>query len=365
MRRPARLLVAWMLLVAPSLACGVSGDAELDPPAPEVTPDHVTSTGSPSSWPPLPDPPLPDVSPGMYVFGQVFRYRDGAWTAMLPVDTDPVEQIFAVGDDLYVVSWTAVHRIRGDEVVELLRTPERPRLAAGWGSEALGVFAVGDSGSIFHGRGDEPLRREEVPEEALHAVNVSVTGADGRVLVGTSAGKALVRDDDAPWQLEDTPLDEVDLGCGDGRRAVFASEMGALVQWSRADGWRVESEAVIERDSRTIDEMIEGVAARGNHARISSLACAPDGTVWTVRSGEIMSFGDDHTWRHVELAGLHDRVVLGATEPRWILGGEMLRHHDGARWVDVPLGGASRQAITAIVERDGEVYVGTTYALTR
>lgn len=360
----------WMAAVASLFlgACTCAGDTEVGrgESEPRAVASARPASGPPATVPPLPEPDVPPLASGTHILGQVWRLRDGAWTALLPADTDPVEKVFAVGSDLYAVSWTAVHRIRDDSVVEVLRTDDDPRLVDGWGDPALGVFAVGAHASVFHARGDGPLTREETPGGETY-VNVAITGGGGRVYVGTSNGTVLVSSGDGSWSAEESPLDprsidsDLELGCYDGRRALFATEYGRTISSTGEGQSRVASEAAVERDPRSIDELLDGVQATGNHAPIEDLAVDPTGAVWAVRDGEVLRLERDGTWRRFPAVGRLMTITFESADVAWITGlGVVHRGPPAGPWERIDLGGGS-QTITHLLLAGADLYVATSF----
>lgn len=75
------------------------------------------------------------LSPGMYIYGQLWRWDGTRWTEELPPATEPLVSVFEVeGLGVVAVTWDAVfRRVGGSWQREQHHPTGRPRLSAGWG----------------------------------------------------------------------------------------------------------------------------------------------------------------------------------------------------------------------------------------
>jgi len=207
---------------------------------------------SPAAGDPSPDPaailpaipPFPSpahrLAPGVYMFGQLFRWDGRRWSAEIGDDCEPGGAGFdppLLGT--CAVTWDSVHRRTspGGPWAREYRSPNgRPRLSGGWGHPVHGLFVVGGSSTLLHSRGDGRWTRETVPDALLRNVISAVWGDDTRLYVGMADGRIAWRSWVSPeeWTIEQTPTtDFIFVGVSTPRGLFAVAQSGEVLH--RAD----------------------------------------------------------------------------------------------------------------------------------
>ena len=170
--------------------------------APRPTPSTpakpaATAASAPAGAAPIaPIPAFPSpayrLKPGVYMFGQLWRWDGVKWNAEIGDDCEPVMAIFDTPMlGTCAVTWDSVHRRTspGGPWAREYRSPNgRPRLSSGWGHPMHGLFAGGDRGTVLHSKGDGQWSRLELPE-ALRTVVSAIWGDDDALYLGMADGR--------------------------------------------------------------------------------------------------------------------------------------------------------------------------------
>lgn len=200
---------------------------------------------------PLPKPPAkPDRPAGMYTFGFIWRWEDGAWHLDTPPDCEPITRIHGAGGALWATSWKElwqhtpkgwirhdmpvrlfamhgwsadafmiagirnVYRLQGGRFVPETTLPES--VSALWGPTPDDVFAVGWSGMIMRKRDGA-----WAPEASGEAARLTgVWGQSGDIIAVGADGIALRSKGDGQWDREEVPAGK------EGRPLSFAGVWG-------------------------------------------------------------------------------------------------------------------------------------------
>ncbi|MGK0360933.1 MAG: hypothetical protein ACI9U2_003247 [Bradymonadia bacterium] len=259
---------------------GSQGASNVDPDSPigehSMTLSVATPTGDDSGIGPLPAPTKPKLPAGMYTFGFIWRWEDGAWHLDTPPDCEPITRIFGVDGALWATGWkelwqhTAQGWVRHDMPVRLFamhgwsaddflvggirslyrledgafvaETMLPESVSAIWGLTPDDVFAVGWSGMIMHARDGAWTREASGESERLTGV---WGDADTVVAVG-DAGIALHSRGDGQWARDEVPTDDDGRALsfagvwGDGAGTWYAITGGGAILARRGGKWAVE-----------------------------------------------------------------------------------------------------------------------------
>lgn len=179
-------------------------------PVPAASPAATQGAGP---IPPIPAFPSPAyrLKPGVYMFGQLWRWDGAKWTAEIGDDCEPVMAIFdtpLLGT--CAVTWDSVHRRTspGGPWTREYRSPNgRPRMGAGWGHPVRGLYAGGGSGTLLHSKGDGVWARVTLPD-ALRTVITAIWGDDDALYLGTADGRVArsAWASAGEWQITQTPV---------------------------------------------------------------------------------------------------------------------------------------------------------------
>jgi hypothetical protein len=349
----ASLLIGLVVLAVVIVLAIRTRPAELSAAEPPRE-DREGSTSAGLSLPPIPSFPSPAhrLAPGIYMFGQLWRFDGRAWSAQLGDDCEPVVAIFDTpGLGTCVVTWDSVYRrtVPGGPWAREHQSPNgRPRLASGWGHPVHGLFAVGDRGTVLRSSGDGRWTRMDVPD-ALRTVISAVWGDDVHLHVGTSDGRvaSTAWGSAGEWSIRDTPArDFLFDGASTPRGLVAVSQSGQVLRRPTSErgeesAWGVE---------HTLGDAVHGLLVDAS------------GRVWISNRGGV--FRSDEPGRWIKE---HDGDVLALASNgavTWGGGGRTRLHRrDGSgRWTVGPEGRSG--TIHALwVGPDGELLVGTDFML--
>jgi hypothetical protein len=234
------------------------GPREAPRPASSTTTSPAAAAAAAATSPAGPIPPIPAfpspahrLKPGVYMFGQLWRWDGSRWSAEIGDDCEPVMAIFdtpLLGT--CAVTWDSVHRRTspGGAWTREYRSPNgRPRMGTGWGHPVRGLYAGGGSGTLLHSRGDGVWSRLALPD-ALRTVITAIWGDDDALYLGTADGRVArsAWGSSGEWQITQTPVKDFlfeGLSTANGHYAVAQS--GEVLFLPRASGptapaWQVE-----------------------------------------------------------------------------------------------------------------------------
>lgn len=326
-------------------------------PAPPGNPGTATPTRAAAALPPIPAFPSPAhrLRPGVYMFGQLWRWDGSKWTAEIGDDCEPVMAIFDTPMlGTCAVTWDSVHRrtTPGGPWAREYRSPNgRPRLGAGWGHPVHGLFAGGDRGTILHSRGDGTWTKLPVPE-ALRGVVSALWGDDHALYVGLSGGQ-IARSawgSSGEWQIQETPSkDFIFDGVSTSHGQYAVSQSGeVLFQQRTADTspapWVVATK-------------LEG-AARGLFADAS-------GRVWASSRGGVVRSDQPGSWVKESTDAKYAVDAIASNGAVTWGGGErtvLQRRDAGGQWT-ATLPGKSGSIVSLWVGPGQELLVGTEFML--
>lgn len=232
------------------------GSREAPRPMPTATssaPQTAAASASRNAPPiaPIPASPSPAyrLKPGVYMFGQLWRWDGSKWHAEIGDDCEPVMAIFDTPMlGTCAVTWDSVHRRTspGGPWAREYRSPNgRPRLSAGWGHPIHGLFAGGDRGTVLSSKGDGTWTRLALPD-ALRTVISAIWGDDEALYLGTADGR-IARSawvSRGEWQIAQTPArDFVFDGISHARGQYAVCQSGDVLFLARdasPDAWTVE-----------------------------------------------------------------------------------------------------------------------------
>jgi hypothetical protein len=337
------IVIAWALRSGGEKASG-SREAPVDRPGGADAP----------IVPPIPAPPSPAhrLAPGVYMFGQLWRFDGRAWHAELGDDCEPVVAIFDAGPlGTCAVTWDSVYRRTspgGAWAREHQSPGGRPRLSSGWGHPVHGLFAVGDRGTLLRSSGDGQWRREALPE-AIRTVVSAVWGDDTRLFVGTADGQIASSPwgSAGQWEIQPTPArDFIFDGVSTPRGSYAISQSGdVLFRPASATGaW-------------TSVKKLRG-AAKG-------LLADAAGRVWVSGSEGILRGDGPDTWSAEARDGTESVDALASNgSVTWGGGGRsvLVRREPSGRWV-ASAPGRSGTIQSLWVGGGGELLVGTDFML--
>jgi hypothetical protein len=326
--------------------------------------------------------PAHRLAPGIYMFGQLWRFDGRAWHAELGDDCEPVVSIFDAGAlGTCAVTWDSVYRRpRGSaQWTREHQSPNgRPRLSSGWGHPTHGLFAVGGSGTVLTSQGDGRWSRLVVPS-SLATVISAVWGDDERLYLGTGDGRIASR----PWS-ESTRAKGGSTGARGACPSPGDQSLDDVSTASEPDAWEVQATPTndfifdgvctahgvyaiaqsgevmlqVRGDARwTVERKLEG-AAKG-------LLADANGSVWASSYGGIVRSDRPGEWVREELRGDVEMCALASNGTATWAGGMrsvlMQRDPHGA-WIPSPPG-RSGTIQCLWVGPDGELLVGTDFML--
>jgi hypothetical protein len=321
-------------------------------PAPAI-PSAASADGGSAVVPPIPAYPSPAhrLAPGIYMFGQLWRFDGRAWQAVLGDDCEPVVAIFDAGPlGTCAVTWDSAYRRatpRGPWVREYQSPHGRPRLASGWGHPSHGLFAVGDRGTLLRSQGDGAWHRVPVPQ-SLGTVLSAVWGDDTRLYVGTADGRIASSrwGSLGEWEIDTTPTSDFIFDGVCTARGVYAISQSGDVLFSPAGEARW-----------IVDKKLAG-AAKG-------LLADASGSVWVSSHDGILRSDRPGHWVREETETRDEVCALGSNgSVSWAGGGRsiLMRRDATGRWIASPPG-RSGTIQSLWVGPDGELLAGTDFML--
>lgn len=330
----------------------VRGSAPRGQPAPAPAPS------GPPILPPIPPFPSPAhrLRPGVYMFGQLFRWDGRRWTAEIGDDCEPVMAIFdtpLLGT--CAVTWDSVHRrtTPGGPWTREYQSPNgRPRLQGGWGHSIHGLFAVGGSTTLLHSRGDGQWRRLTLPDTLQRNVISAVWGDDTHHFVGMADGRIAWRAWVSPdeWHVEQTPTRDFVFGGVATVRGLFAIS---------------QSGEILRRPDPTLEPAAAWAVDKKLGRAVKGLVADPAGRVW-VASGEGLFRSDaPGLWVKEPAPDAGAMNALASNGRAMWAGGSrsvLARRETRGEWTATPPG--SGGTISALwVGPDQELLVGTEFMI--
>ena len=160
--------------------------------------------------PPLPAPPdvRPHLKPGMYMFGQLWRWDGGRWHAEQSEKCEPVRSLAAAkGFGVVAATWDAVLVRREKTWRRAYDTGGRPRLIGAWAHPREGLFVAGGGGTLLHAKDGENFRLVPVVDAMRVAALGAMWGDDETLFVSVGNGFIAHRKHGSDtWQVEDLSL---------------------------------------------------------------------------------------------------------------------------------------------------------------
>ncbi len=318
----------------------------------------AVATTAPQPAPSGPIPPIPAfpspahrLKPGVYMFGQLWRWDGAKWHAEIGDECEPVMAIFDTTMlGTCAVTWDSVHRRTspGGPWTREYRSPGgRPRLSAGWGHPIHGLFAGGDRGTLLHSKGDGQWTRRELPE-ALRSVISAIWGDDEALYLGTADGRIArcAWASGGEWQSAATGVrDFVFDGISTPRGQYAVCQSGDVFFLAR-DG---------APDAWTIDKKLEG-AAKGLWADTA-------GRVWVSGAEGVFRSEAQGTWLREDATGTVD--ALGSNGAVTWGGGArtVLSRRDASGHWTSSAAGKSGSIVSLWVGPGQELLVGTEFMI--
>lgn len=259
---------------------------------------------------PLPSPPdvRPHLKPGMYMFGQLWRWDGTRWHAEQSEKCEPVRSLAAAkGMGVVAATWDSVLVRRDKTWRRAYDTGGRPRLIGAWAHPREGLFVAGGNGTLLHAKDGENFRLVPVDDAMRKAALGAMWGDDETLFVSVGNGHiAHKKHASETWFVEDTGIRDVPMhGIMVKGRAHTAMQSGEILRreydgrWSLVHATKMQLHAIAydaKRDvlyatSRTGILMREGEvwrAMEGSPAAAQALAF--DGDVLLAGSSSVSRY---------------------------------------------------------------------------
>lgn len=290
--------------------------------------------------PPLPAPPdvRPLLKPGMYMFGQLWRWDGTTWHAEQPATCEPVRALAAAkGLGVVAATWDAVLVRRENTWRRAYDTGGRPRLIGAWAHPREGLFVAGGKGTLLHAKDGENFRLEPVSEAMRTEALGAMWGDDETLFI--SAGNGLVvhrKHGTDAWIVENTGIRDVPMdGLMVKGRAHVAMQSGEVLQREDDGRWTLVHHTGMQLHALAYDAKRDVLYATSR----TGILARQDG-IWTLMPGSPQ--------------GAQSLALDG---DRLLAGGSAISMLEGNTWT---LGGRGLSGtIESIVVHEGTLFVGT------